>query len=109
MSPVSILLPMGILFGLTEEPVGGNKPSADASPVAVKAADLKDQLEKGLKARRPSEFAFIARVVRLVERERLPRSLVEGTFLWARPKRPRPYQYFERAMRIRARRLGINL
>ena len=48
------------------------------------AATLKKTLEAGLKARRPQEFAFLARVVAKVEDGTLPRSLVESTFFWAR-------------------------
>ena len=69
--------------------------------------DLKKQLETGLNARRPAEFAYIARVVQLVHQGQLPESLVNSTFAWARRKRPYPLVYFERALRIRALRLGI--
>ena len=58
---------------------------------AEKTPDLKERLEKGLKARRPTEFEFIARVVELVEQKTLPLSLVDGTFLWARRKAKHPY------------------
>ncbi len=79
---------------------------------AAKTANLRDQLEKGLKARRPVEFAFIAKVVSRVENDSLPRSLVDSTFLWARAKgtdRIRPYQYFESGLKLRAKRIGITL
>ena len=69
--------------------------------------DLKQQLEAGLYARRPVEFSYIARVVRMVERRQLPEQLVISTFAWARHKRPYPIVYFERALQIRARRIGI--
>ena len=86
--------------------------AAPPAVLAAKTADLKDQLEKGLKARRPEEFAFIADVVSRVENDTLPRSLVDSTFLWARKKatgRIRPYQYFESGLRLRAKRIGIDL
>jgi hypothetical protein len=88
--------------------------SQTISPVAraAKTANLKDQLEKGLKARRPEEFAFIAKVVSRVENDTLPRSLVDSTFLWARKKgtgRIRPYQYFESGLKLRAKRIGVSL
>ncbi len=70
-------------------------------------ADLKQQLEAGLYARRPEEFAYIARVIRMVNRQQLPERLVKSTFAWARRKRPYPLVYFERALRVRARRIGI--
>lgn len=84
------------------------------SPPAAMAADviqvdLQTQLEKGLKARRPQEFQFIERVVAEVQAGRLPQSLVDSTFLWARKKPEHPFQYFEAAMKIRAKRVGVNL
>jgi hypothetical protein len=70
---------------------------------------LKIVLEKGLNARLPSEFAFVDKVVRLVDEGRLPVSVVDSTFLWARRRQPYPFPYFERALRIRAKRLGVVL
>ena len=80
-----------------------------APAIAADVADLQEQLESELQARRPVEFAFIDRVCDLVETDVLPVDLVNTTFLWARPKRPRPYVYFERAMRIRAAKRGVQL
>ncbi len=74
--------------------------------LAPQVADLKDQLESGLRAHRPSEFTFIATVVGLVESGHLSRSVVTSTFQWAQPKK-QPFPYFERAMRLRAARRGI--
>ena len=75
----------------------------------LQVADLKDQLEGGLKARLPREFAFIAHVVDKVESGDLPLEMVMGTFHWARRKRPYPFPYFERALRLRAAQKGIDL
>jgi hypothetical protein len=71
---------------------------------------LKEQLENGLKARLPSEFAFIARVVEMVDKGQLPVALVKSTFEWTR--RMKYYKrslvpYFARSLRLRAARLGI--
>ena len=66
-------------------------------------------MEFGLKARRPREFAFIALVVKMVDEGVLPLSLVQSTFDWARRKEPYPMVYFERALRIRADRKGIQI
>lgn len=71
--------------------------------------DFKQQLEKGLYARRPEEFAFIDRVVQMVELNQLSRELVTSTFLWARKKQPYPYVYFERGLKVRAARLGVTV
>ena len=92
------------LCGATPLPLGGGT-SSSAGP----QTDLKVRLEKGLKVRRPSEFAFIALVVEKVRTGELPLQLVDGTFLWAKSRRPYPFQYFERGLRLRAARLGIRL
>jgi hypothetical protein len=86
--------------------------SLSAQPPANELAELRDLLEVGLKARRPEEFRFIARVVALVGNERLPRPVVTSTYHWARKKagpRQYAYPYFERALRIRAARIGVRL
>jgi hypothetical protein len=74
------------------------------SPLAV---DLTTQLEKGLYARRPSEFASVAKVVALVESGALPRSMVDSSFLWARKKPSKRLQYFQFALTEQARKAGI--
>jgi hypothetical protein len=79
------------------------------SPVAPGGPTLKTTLEKGLKARRPVEFEFIANVVSLVDNGTLPKSVVETSFLFARDKQPWPYPYFERALKLNAQKLGITL
>lgn len=81
------------------------------NPGPVEKPSLKDVLEKGLKARRPVEFEFIGTVVQLVDARQLPQTLVQSTFLWARKKRVKyPFQYFEFALRQRAKdELGIDL
>jgi len=78
---------------------------------------LRDQLRTGLKAFTPADFAFIDLVVLRVNQGILPRKLVDGTFLWARRRvqsthpqyRQRPIVYFQPALVIRARKLGISL
>jgi hypothetical protein len=71
---------------------------------------LKDVLAKGLKARRPEEFAFVDRVVKMVNHGRLSREMVQSTFLWARKKsNDFPFVYFERGLKARAHEAGMNL
>ncbi len=103
----------GLEIGTRGQPAVETEPEL---PVAVRdavgedgTADLKDQLESELRARRPEEFAFIERVITLMEAGTLSRDMVEGTFFWARERQPRPFQYFERAMRIRAAEIGVTL
>ncbi|MBX3413593.1 MAG: hypothetical protein KF708_12960 [Pirellulales bacterium] len=71
--------------------------------------DLKDMLNKGLKSRRKSEFAFVDEVVTEVDAGRLPRKEVEQVFLWARRQPRHPFQYFQFAMTKQARRFGVRL
>ncbi|HEX4130103.1 MAG TPA: hypothetical protein VHZ24_08675 [Pirellulales bacterium] len=71
------------------------------------AIDLKTQLEKGLRARRPVEFAYIAEVVAMVEVGAIPKSLVDSSFLWARKQRSRQLQYFQFALQRQANRIGV--
>jgi hypothetical protein len=83
-----------------------------SSPLRADVPNLQDQLEKGLKARLPSEFAFIQTVVILVDNGTLPRSLVDSTFFWVRKNRGhKKYMvpYFERILRKRAESLGIDI
>lgn len=84
---------------------------AQTSPGLGKAASasLRQTLEAGLKTRRPQEFAFVALVAQKVEQGQLPRSMVEGTFFWARRRGQYPFVYFESAMRLRAKRIGVTL
>lgn len=72
-------------------------------------ADLKDRLEKDLRARRPVEFEFIAEVVLLVEKDELPLSLVNRCYLWARRKSTFPFQYFQRAVQVEAKKIGVDI
>jgi hypothetical protein len=95
---IGLMAPLDLPLRAGDAPIGtGLSPSFD----------LKSQLEKGLKARRPVEFEYIAQVIALVDNETLPRSLVDSSFLWARKKRTRKLQYFQFALRAQAQKLGI--
>ena len=88
-------------------------PAATGVSAARGTPDLKTTLEKGLKARRRAEFQFIEHVIAMVNGGELPRSLVESTFLWARKeaaaKHSYPFVYFERGLKARAKKLGIQI
>lgn len=71
--------------------------------------NLKLTLQQVLHARRPEEFDFIEKVVLMVDQKQLPRDLVESSFAYARKKPRRQFQYFEFALRARAKEIGINL
>ena len=82
-----------------EESVGG-----------AEVISLEDQLKTGLKARRPEETEFIEEVARLVNTGKLPRKLVDSTFMWALRRRSNyPFPAFERALRLQADQLGVDL
>lgn len=82
----------------------------DEPPAVGKVADLEARLKSGLRARRPEEHRFIERVVLLVREGNLPGKLVDSTYLWALERQKKyPYPLFERALRIQADRLGVDL
>jgi hypothetical protein len=84
---------------LAEEPVSG-----------AQVISLEDQLKTGLKARRPEETEFIEEVARLVNTGKLPRKLVDSTFMWALRRRTNyPFPAFERALRLQADQLNVDL
>jgi hypothetical protein len=78
---------------------------------------LRDQLRVGLKAKTKGDFEFIDEVVERVNQGKLPRKMVDGTFLWARYRsriRPtthplRPMVYFQPALVLRAKAIGVKL
>jgi len=77
---------------------------AKQTSTGAQVASLKQQLEFGLKARRPSEFAFINKVVTAVGQKKIPIRDVYAYFKWARKKRPYQMPYFEFGMRRHALR-----
>jgi hypothetical protein len=86
--------------------------AADPPPIdagGVQGLTLKTQLEKGLKARRPVEFAYIDQIIQLVEQGALPRSMVTSTYLWAQRRSSRQLQYFQFALAARAKHLNVKL
>jgi hypothetical protein len=91
------------------------QPSSAADPNkafdggGVLGLTLRTQLEKGLKARRPVEFDYIDQIIKLVDEEKLPRSLVVSTYLWAQRKPSRQLQYFQFALQMRAKGLDVEL
>lgn len=86
----------------------GSQARAAGTKATPGGPDLKDTLQKGLKARRPNEHQFIAHVVNHVENGHLPLDLVNSTFLWARRQQAHyPFPYFERGLKERAKKAGI--
>jgi len=82
------------LFGLSS--AGAQDPS------------LEDTLKNGLKARRPVEFQFVAKVAELTNDGKLPRDYVLAAFDYARNRRPKlPLPYFEFIVRKKAEEMGV--
>lgn len=80
------------------------------APVRGETARLNAaQIKAGLRTATPEENGFVDRVVTLAQAGTLPPQLVESTFQWARNKPKFRFQYFKRAMIVRAARLGISL
>jgi hypothetical protein len=68
-----------------------------------------ETMKAALQTANPEENGFIEHVLDLVDAGKLPESLVESTFLWARKKPRRKFQYFKYALTVRARHSGIEL
>ena len=103
--PVFLIVPAALL-------VCGLATAASPPPVdggGVVGLTLKTQLEKGLRVRRPVEFAYVDQIIKLVEEGKLPRRLVTTTFVWAQRKEWRRLQYFQFALQVRARGLPVKL
>lgn len=104
-----ILVGSFLLFSATATAEDVERPRpADRFPVAQILPSLQQELESGLEARRPEEFAFIARVVALVNGGQLRFFLVKLTFKWARTEHPEyPFPYFENALKKLAADEGV--
>jgi hypothetical protein len=95
-------------LGLAVYDVPAADPPAITGSGVSPSIDLKAQLEKGLRARRPVEFQYIAEIVKLVEQGKLPRDLVDSTFVYARHRRSRQIQIFQFVLRSRAKERGFD-
>jgi hypothetical protein len=104
--------------------VGGLAPPSTTAQQSTNPAtnqgrriSLRDQLTSGLRAITKADLAFIDKVVLKVEQGKLPRRLVDSTFLWARDRAARrgptralrPMIYFQPALVARAKRIGVQL
>jgi hypothetical protein len=93
------------------------EPIVIAPATSNRPITLRDRLVSGLRARLKSEIAFVDAVARAVRLGQIPQRLVDETFFWARHRaadprfgRPRrPIIYFQPAMTMRAKRLGLEL
>ena len=103
-----LLLPLVAALLLCLAPASAVRAAEPAT--ANKVLGLEDQLKTGLRARSSEDVAFIKDVVSLVQRGELPVKLVNSTFIWAiQHQRKYPFPAFERALRIQAERIGVDL
>ena len=117
---VCVIFALMGLGGLSAS-LGGQTPApikADAARDGQgRQVALRDQLRVGLKAKTKADLAFIDLVVQRVNEGKLPRKMVDSTFLWARNRariRPtthplRPIVYFQPALVLRAKAIGVKL
>ncbi len=74
--------------------------------------EYEQQLQAVLRTRFPQEKDFVAQIVLLVQREKLPRNLVDSAWLWVRKNRPTtkyPFVYFERVLRLQGEQLKLDV
>jgi hypothetical protein len=84
---------------------------------AEKPITLRDRLVVGLKARLKTEVDFCNAVAVQVQLGHLPQRLVDETFFWARDRAApprnglqyRPIIFFQPAMKLRAKKIGVEL
>jgi hypothetical protein len=69
-----------------------------------------DIIKAALRTAKPEEDGFVEHVVHLADTGVLPKSMLHGTFQWARRKPVRHrFQYFKRGLTIRAAKAGISI
>ena len=68
------------------------------------------QLQAVLKTRLPEEKEYVSDVVDLVRAEKLPKSIVDRSWLWVRSNRPStqyPFVYFERILQAQGKKFEL--
>lgn len=88
---------------------------ADRLKAGGRQVSLHDMLRVGLKAKTEADFAYIAEVVKLVDEGKLPREMVDSSFLYARYRyrthpgsfKLRPMVYFQPSLTARAKKIGV--
>jgi hypothetical protein len=84
--------------------------TAHAFATVVRADDLDpDQIKFVLHATTDIEGGFIDRTVGMVQAGKLPRDMFTSCYIWARKKPRHQFQYFQKALTVRAAAIGITL
>jgi hypothetical protein len=94
------------LFGLLLAPL-----ALIAAPLAFADQPIVDaqMMKTILRPPTPQDEAFIDRIVKKVQRGKLPADLVDSTLDWARKKNKHRFNYFKQALILRAEQQGITL
>ena len=96
---VSVALGAGSWAARVEAQTTALSSSVKSTNAKVIPEELRQMLNKGLKATRENEKEYISWVVGWVERNKLPVSLVYASFRYARTRRPQyPFPYFVYAL-----------
>jgi len=90
---------------------------ADRLKDGGRQVNLYDMLRVGLKAKTKADFEYIAEVVEKVDQGKLPRDMVDSSFLYARYRyrthpgshKLRPMVYFQPSLTARAKKIGVIL
>ena len=84
--------------------------SASAQEVELRFEDYEERLNAVLKTRRDEEKEFLKKVVARIKDGTIPERLIETSYKWVLNKRPDtdyPFIYFERVLRLQAKRLRM--
>ncbi len=95
-----------IAFGLLAQ----TSDQASGQSVDPNVATLKQRLVSGLRARKPSEKAFLNKLATEVTQKTVPKQLVDNTFFYVQSRYRKhnfPFIYFEKILRIRAKKLNV--
>jgi hypothetical protein len=68
-----------------------------------------ETMKRILKPPTPDDSAFIDRIVKMVQRGKLPADLVDTTLKWARKKSKHRFHYFKQGLIVRAADRGITI
>lgn len=79
-------------------------------PTSGRITPLREQLTKGLRVVTQEQAQFVNVVVAFVDQGRIPRAMVNLVYRWSLERHSRvPFPYFEYALRVLAKRRGVNL
>ena len=94
------------LFGLLLVPLALGSSQAFGADRTILDADT---MKKVLRPPTDADGKWIDKVVKLVDKGKLPVDLVDSTFQWSRKKGKNRFQYFKRGLILRAAERGIVL